>query len=488
MTAAPVALVAASNWWQSPYVFLLLNSVVVAAYTIGFATTLLLSLFASLMISVPYLFLGVDATGMTDQARIADSLRWSALLVFIGVTSGYAVRLSNKENGGDQLNIARREEVKKLQEANKLLFELHRVAQDLPVSLDAEDVATSSLSQLSTLIEFSDGAILLKQDPAPFADALPEGPRWRVVVSKGSPGRVGELPEHLLPESLSESIKRKKTVARRKLGRGKGLGVDAKNGLYAPVLLRDETVAVVVLENKSDTAFNDNDVEIVNNFCSALALGLDNANWFSRLRTMGAEEERNRIARELHDSIGQSLMYLGLSADNLISSAGPDSPLSEPMQEFRDDVREAITEMRDTLYDLRTGITPDHDLPKLLREYSERVQRRSGIDVTINDSHTRRLPVLQEKEMWRIAQEAIVNAEKYSECQHINVTWECQDGTAKLVVEDDGIGFRIGTDGRRDSYGLLGIRERAQSIGADLSIESQPGQGCRITCTLNGRG
>jgi signal transduction histidine kinase len=486
MTVAPVAIVAASNWWQSPYVFLLLNSVVVAAYTIGFATTIVLSLFASLMISLPYLFLGVDATGMTDQARVADSLRWSALLLFIGITSGYAVRLSARDNADEQLSITHREEVKKLQQANRLLFELHRVAQDLPVSLDTEDVVTSSFPQLDALIEHDLGAILLEQK-ALFASDTPDDSEWKVVAKKEHLGKTEVFVDESLPSPLKKSLSEKRTVVKggsSRESRELGLNRRAKRGLYAPVMLRDRVVGLVALERLSEEDFNENDVEIVNNFCSALALALDNANWFGRLRTMGADEERNRIARELHDSIGQSLMFLGLSADSLIDATDKQSPLYDAMQQFRDDVREALMEMRNTLYDLRTSITPDHDIATLLKEYGERVQKRSGIKVTVNENHSRRLPVLQEKEMWRIAQEAIVNAEKHSQSNHITVTWSCSEAQAKLVVADDGIGFRVGQDGRRDSYGLVGMRERAESIDAHLQIVSQPGNGCTVTCTL----
>lgn len=483
MTVAPVALVAATNWWQSPYVFLLLNSVVVAAYTIGFVTTMVLSMFASLMISVPYLFLGVDATGMTDQARVADSLRWSALIMFIGVTSGYAVRLSSRDNAEEQISIAHREEVKKLQQANKLLFELHRVAQDLPVSLDTEDVVVSSFPQLASLIDYDHGAILLEQKPL-FADETPETLQWKVVVRKDNFGKSEIFTGRTLPEFLRRAVKEQHSVAPRRTSKDRGLTPSAKRGLYAPVVLRGHVVALVVLERTAEDEFNDNDVEIVNNFCSALALALDNANWFGRLRTMGADEERNRIARDLHDSIGQSLMYLGLSADNLIASTAEDAPHFEAMQDFRDDVREALVEMRNTLYDLRTTVTPEHDLSALLVEYGERVTNRSGIAVAVSDTHTRRLPVLQEKEMWRIAQEAIMNAEKYAQCDHIDVTWICREDKTELIVSDNGVGFSIGKDGRRDSYGLVGMKERAESIGATLEINSQPGQGCIVTCVL----
>jgi signal transduction histidine kinase len=86
--------------------------------------------------------------------------------------------------------------------------------------------------------------------------------------------------------------------------------------------------------------------------------------------------------------------------------------------------------------------------------------------------------------MWRIAQEALANVERHSGATQARVLWRCNGEAAALEVTDNGSGFPIGKAGRLDSYGLLGMRERASSIGATLDVTSQEGKGTRVRCSL----
>jgi signal transduction histidine kinase len=198
-------------------------------------------------------------------------------------------------------------------------------------------------------------------------------------------------------------------------------------------------------------------------------------------------EERTRIARDLHDRIGQSLAYLAFELDRIVKGTVRDKAVAAPLHQLREDVRGVIREVRDTLYDLRTEVTETQSLPTTLEAYLDRVRERSGLRVGLRSQETGRLPILQEREMWRIAQEAVTNVERHAEATQVMLTWRCDGTTALLEVADDGIGFPVGQAGRLDSYGLLGMRERAASIGATLSIDSEPGKGTRVRCALGTR-
>lgn len=87
--------------------------------------------------------------------------------------------------------------------------------------------------------------------------------------------------------------------------------------------------------------------------------------------------------------------------------------------------------------------------------------------------------------MWRIAQEAITNIERHAKATRVRVTWRCDGDRAAIRITDNGVGFEVGRAGRLDSYGMLGMRERASSIGAALDVHSVPGQGTSITCVLD---
>jgi signal transduction histidine kinase len=214
------------------------------------------------------------------------------------------------------------------------------------------------------------------------------------------------------------------------------------------------------------------------------ALALDNARWFARLRTVGADEERTRIARDLHDRIGQSLAYLGFELDRLVDREESGDRITAELHQLRDDVRGVTREVRDTLYDLRTDVSEEHGLGEVLEQFVHRVMERSDLKIQVEADRNARLPMLQEREMWRVAQEALANVERHSKATAVRIVWRCDGERALIDVTDNGVGFDHNRAGRIDSYGVLGMRERASSIGATLEILSAPGRGTRVRCTL----
>ena len=199
---------------------------------------------------------------------------------------------------------------------------------------------------------------------------------------------------------------------------------------------------------------------------------------------MGADEERTRIARDLHDRIGQSLAYLAFELDRIVANQGKGDDVGPSLEHLRDDVRSVIREVRDTLYDLRTDVSDRQDMAATLESHIARVRERSHLEIELFCDRGARLPILQEREMWRIAQEALTNVERHANATRARVLWRCNGVSAALEVTDNGKGFPIGTAGRLDSYGILGMRERASSIGATLELSSQVGRGTRVRASL----
>jgi signal transduction histidine kinase len=240
----------------------------------------------------------------------------------------------------------------------------------------------------------------------------------------------------------------------------------------------------MVVERHQLDPFTERDVELLVGFAEPAALAIDNARWFARLRTVGADEERTRIARDLHDRIGQSLAYLAFELDRIVRKDERGNPVTPDLVGIREDVRGVVREVRDTLYDLRTDVSDERTVPSVLEEFAQRVRDRSGIEVRLRTDETARMPRLQERELWRIAQEAIVNAERHSHGSRIDVFWLSDGREAVIEVRDNGSGMPIGSTGRLDSYGLLGMRERASSIGATLAIDSIPREGVTVRVSL----
>jgi signal transduction histidine kinase len=260
---------------------------------------------------------------------------------------------------------------------------------------------------------------------------------------------------------------------------GPGLVSPSRRAIYAPLVTRSTLVGVLAVESQDKNGLSDRDVALLSGVAEQAALAIDNAQWFGRLRTLGAEEERTRIARDLHDRVAQSLAYLAFELDRITTTART-RPVTSELESLRHDVRQVVTEVRD----LRTNVTESQDLVDTLTGFLTRVESRSGLTVRLEHHVSQRLPLPIEREFWRIAQEAVTNVEHHAKARQLVVVWEAHEHRAWLHVIDDGRGFPVGATGRMDSYGLLGMRERADAIGATLKIDSSAGNGTTVQCRL----
>ena len=147
-------------------------------------------------------------------------------------------------------------------------------------------------------------------------------------------------------------------------------------------------------------------------------------------------------------------------------------------------VREVVVELRETLYQLRTTVTEEDGFVPLAEPYLKRWSDRTGIDVTFDAIRPdRRLPRQVEQELWRIFQEALTNVERHADASSVHVTWDCSDRNARLLVADDGAGMDPARP-NPERYGLVGIRERADAIGARVRFESALGSGTTVLIEL----
>jgi len=467
--ALHVAAVAATGFWDSPFVFSLISAIVVAGFARGFGFGLRISIGASLAVSLAE----ASRPEFTSQdLRLA--LQWSTVMLLVGVVAGYARRISGEADRQHSLALNR---LDKLSDANALLFSLHRIAQTLPASLDLGDVLDTTVGRLRGLIDFDSVAILVFDD----TDAS-----WQVVRREGAslPSRLGPTE---LPAPLMKSMADNRMVEVPDLSRPKGPGISANSssGIYSVLPARGSVIGLLAVESRRPSAFSKRDIDLLKGFVEPAALAIDNARWFGRLRTVGADEERTRIARDLHDNIGQSLAYLAFELDRIVGRVERGEEVGDSLGQLRNDLRGVIGEVRDTLYDLRTDVSEGQEIGEVLDQFASRLMERTDLDIRVYaDRDGVRLPLLQERELWRIAQEALVNVQRHSGAKGAAVRWRCDGEAAALEIADDGRGFPAGKAGRLDSYGIMGMRERASSIGATLEIHSEEGKGTVVRCFL----
>jgi signal transduction histidine kinase len=462
-------LVALTGCLASPFMFTLVVHVVMAGLSRGLIVAL------AIAVVTPAALAAVQ-TVIEGEPPSGDEWIWVGWLGLLAVTATYARRISGEAN---RRQLAAMDRLSRLADANALLFALHRVAQTLPASLDLKETVDSTVTRLHDLFDHDLATLLL-------FDETDKG--WEVSRTDGPAAATVDLPGKIaagrLPPPLARAVAGGFLVQVSDLTAegGPGLWPEAGSGLYIVLPARGSVVGLIALEHADRSHFDRRDVELLSGYVEPAALAIDNARWFSRLRTVGAEEERNRLARDLHDRIGQSLAYLAFELDRLIRANERGDDVAADLATLRDDVRRVVSEVRETLYELRTEVTPEQDILTALRLMGDRLGQRSGIEVSVSGDPSGRLPLPQERELFRIAQEAAVNVERHANAEHIAITWWSDGHTAILEVTDDGQGFPAGRAGRADSYGIVGMRERAASVGATLDISSLPGQGTRVRC------
>lgn len=193
-------------------------------------------------------------------------------------------------------------------------------------------------------------------------------------------------------------------------------------------------------------------------------------------------EERQRLARDLHDSAIQSLYGLVLSAEGAARklAEGQVAIVGERLQAIRQTAHSALQEMRSLVFELRPPDLEKVGLVAALRSRLKSVEDRAGVLTTLDVEGDGRLPQLLEAGLYRIVQEALNNALRHSGAEKVSVSLKIGSEEVALEVADDGIGFDLQAERSGGGLGLRGMAERAQDLGGKLSLKSKPGQGTRV--------
>ena len=248
-----------------------------------------------------------------------------------------------------------------------------------------------------------------------------------------------------------------------------------------PLAFRDKVLAVLRVDHEQPGYFDAERARLLNAVCSQTALALHHAHLLLQEREQAVVAERNRIARDLHDAVSQTLFASNVVAGTMARAAKRDGNVAlrkqtEALERLN---RGALAEMRMLMYELRPDALADTPLSELLQLAIEALVCRGDIQIDTTLSKDDHLPVATRLQLYRIAQEALSNIGKHSEAKYAVVQWQVEANRATLRIADDGRGFDPQRP-RPGHFGLGNMSARAREIGARHSLTSAPGEGTEL--------
>ncbi len=449
---------------ESPWILCLMTAVAVASYGWGRATALSSGALAVVTVSVFFAVAGENLANVFDDSN--------DLLAVVGLALAASGGLFVRRRAIDAERQVRATggELARLRAANDLLGDLTDVALTLPGAFTLREALERTRKLLGTYLGPRTVALLTLDE---------HNDEWTPKITDNcamsATYRDGDLPgplAHVLDSDEGLQV-RSDGPDRDWISKG------SHSGTYMVLRARDRVVGVLAMEHPDPTHFDDVDPVLRDGLVDVIALTIDNARWFGRLRSLGAEEERVRVARDIHDRLGQWMTYMKLELERLSAADQVDH---DEVVRLHDDAAQALDELRETLRQLRSGVSDDRPLAVLGGDLVAHFAERSDVAARFRVPHPdQRLPVPVENELLRILQEALNNVDRHAKADHVDVDWIVEGGNFELTVTDDGRGFDPGRTVHERSYGVVGMRERAEVIGASFDINSTPGVGTRLT-------
>lgn len=376
---------------------------------------------------------------------------------------------------------------------NAELAMLNAVALAVGRSLDAHEVLASALDQVLERMDLPGGCVLLPGEGDEFRVAVSRG---ETVIWPSEPVRCACL------DALRTSQSAVATRSPRCPCYRAAAGKDALFlRLASPLVAHGQVLGVLCVAAPGREHQIDDARRLLSSVGHYVGVALENARLYEEVRQRdethshllakaisAQEEERKRIARELHDESAQALTSLLMRLDAAMAAGGLSPATRERLEQIRSQAVRTLEETRRLIKDLRPTALDDLGLVAAIRAHAEDALGAQGVDVRVSvEGLSERLPSEVETTLFRIVQEATNNCLRHARARSFRVTLSRRNGRIVGEVTDDGVGFdmeAVFKHGTNLPLGLLGMQERAALVGGDLAIWSRPGEGTRIHLEL----
>jgi signal transduction histidine kinase len=261
-------------------------------------------------------------------------------------------------------------------------------------------------------------------------------------------------------------------------------------GLHAyvgvPMRARGQNLGVLSVFGEREQQFNVEDVALLASIADHVAVAIENDRLRQRAQRAAVVEERERLARELHDSVTQSLYSVTLLAEagRELARSQETARAAHHLSRIGEIAQQALKEMRLMVHELRPPTLEREGLVGALRQRLETVEGRAGVKARLLAEELVELPAPTEEELYRVAQEALNNALKHAAATSVVVRVRERNGRVELEVADNGAGFDPTGVRDRGGMGLISMRERAERLGGALTVRSIPGKGTTVKVSV----
>jgi signal transduction histidine kinase len=337
---------------------------------------------------------------------------------------------------------------------------------------------------------------------AEYARGLAGADSAMILTTTASPNQleVAAAAGAYASEVRGQSVPAKKSMSAEVIETGKALHTDDASAhshayqpiirlshvgpaIFVPLRVRGRATGTLMVANlKGGRRFDEDTIRLVETFADQASVAIEYGRAQGDLRRLGLMDERERIAKELHDGIIQSLFAVGMNLQaTALTSKSPET--ASRVNGAVDELDRVIRDLRNYIFELRPSILADRDLGQALRELGAEIQKQSGTQVAVEvDAELAASVATSSHHIVQLTREALSNIARHAQARRAVVRLARSGTNAMLIVEDDGVGFDVRAASA--GSGLRNLRERAAVMGATLLMTSKPGKGTRLRLTL----
>lgn len=372
----------------------------------------------------------------------------------------------------------------KLQRRNRELSILNTIAEALNREVDLLRALSVALGHVATLLDLHTGWIFLVDEDTgeTYLAATQDLPP--VLVQHP---RLMQNTCYCLDTYLAGDMGGAANVNVITCTRLKGL-VDGTDGLRyhasIPLYARGKKLGVLNVASRDWRELSADDLRLLYTVGDLLSMAIERALLFARSGEIGAVEERNRLAREIHDTLAQGLTAITLqleTADALLEGNADTERVRKAIQQAMTLTRANLEEARRSVLDLRAapleGKTLAQAVADLLENWSKTAEVQTHLEI---EGGRRSLPVRIEAGLYRVVQESLTNIRRHAHANTVTIRISMTPESVYLMIEDDGYGFDPSNIPQEGRYGLIGLNERVKLLGGTLNLQSNPNSGTRV--------